>query len=144
MKVFDLACRQGHSFEGWFESSDAFEAQLARGLVECPLCADAAVSRRPSAPRLNLSAGSSSGASGPADTGRALQRAWLELARHIRDNTEDVGERFADEARRIHYREAPARGIRGVATRDESSALAEEGIEVVSFPMPQSVKDPLQ
>ncbi len=144
MKVFDLACSQGHSFEGWFESADAFEAQLARGLVECPMCADASVSRRPSAPRLNLSSGSSPEAGGSVEGDRALQRAWLALARHIRDNTEDVGARFADEARRIHYREAPARGIRGVATRDESIALAEEGIEVVSFPMPQSTKDPLQ
>ena len=144
MKVFDLACSQGHQFEGWFDSADAFEAQVARGLVECPLCADATVTRRPSAPRLNLSAGSTTAAAGSAGTERALQRAWLELARHIRANTEDVGDRFAEEARRIHYREAPARGIRGFATRDESVALAEEGIEVVAFPMPQSVKDPLQ
>ena len=66
------------------------------------------------------------------------------MARHIRENTEDVGERFAEEARRIHYQEAPARGIRGVATPQESESLADEGIEVFSFPMPQAGKEPLQ
>jgi hypothetical protein len=145
MKVFDLVCGSGHHFEGWFDSSEAFESQQARGLVECPMCADASITRRPSAPRLNLSAASAHPPVPPAaQTAATLQRAWLELARHIRENTEDVGDRFADEARRIHYREAPPRGIRGVASRDESLALAEEGIEVMAFPMPVAAKDPLQ
>ena len=144
MKVFDLVCDKDHGFEGWFDSADAFESQLARGLVECPMCGSASVVRRPSAPRLNLSAASASGASTPVPDARALQQAWVRLARHIRENTEDVGERFAEEARRIHDPEAPARGIRGVATPSESEALAEEGIEVVSFPMPVSGKEPLQ
>ena len=144
MKVFDLVCDKDHGFEGWFDSADAFESQLARGLVECPLCGSASVVRRPSAPRLNLSASSAPTAPAPVPDARALEQAWLRLARHIRENTEDVGERFAEEARRIHYQEAPARGIRGVATPSESEALAEEGIEVVSFPMPVSGKEPLQ
>jgi len=144
MKVFDLVCDKDHGFEGWFDSADAFESQLARGLVECHMCGSASVVRRPSAPRLNRSAASASGASTPVPDARALQQAWVRLARHIRENTEDVGERFAEEARRIHYQEAPARGIRGVATPSESEALAEEGIEVVSFPMPVSGKEPLQ
>lgn len=141
MKVFDLACATGHEFEGWFDSGEAFESQQARGLVECPMCGSASVTRRPSAPRLNLSATESVA---PEQRARALQQVWREIARHIRDNTEDVGERFAEEARRIHYREAPARGIRGVATPDESVALAEEGIEVVALPMPVVAKDSLQ
>lgn len=141
MKVFDLACEQGHAFEGWFDSGEGFESQQARGLVECPMCGSASITRRPSAPRLNLSGGDPAA---PDQRARALQQVWLELARHIRENTEDVGKRFAEEARRIHYREAPARGIRGVATPDESEALAEEGIEVVAFPMPVVAKDSLQ
>ena len=141
MKVFDLACGKGHEFEGWFDSGEAFESQQARGLVECPMCGNAAITRRPSAPRLNLSAAEPVPQEQRA---RSLQQVWLELARHIRDNTEDVGERFAEEARRIHYREAPSRGIRGMATPDESVALAEEGIEVVAFPMPVIAKDSFQ
>ena len=73
-----------------------------------------------------------------------LQQQWLQLARHIRENTDDVGDRFAEEARRIHYQEAPVRAIRGVATREEGAALAEEGIEILSFPMPRAGNEPVQ
>ncbi len=143
MKVFDLVCEHGHTFEGWFDSLEGFESQQSRGLVECPMCGHAKVTRRPSAPRLNLGAGQSESAAAKPDA-RALQAMWLKLARHIRDNTEDVGDRFAEEARRIHYEQAPARGIRGVATAEQSEALADEGIEVFSFPMPAAGKEPLQ
>ena len=72
------------------------------------------------------------------------QQAWLHMVQHVLSNTEDVGERFADEARRIHYNEAPERGIRGVATAEQAAELADEGIEVMAFPMPASLKEPLQ
>ena len=154
MKVFDLGCARDHSFEGWFASAEEYESQLARGLIECPVCGTHEVRRLPSAPRLNLSAGDAAGAEAGAEAAQAdaqaspslrqLQAAWLKMARHIRENTEDVGERFADEARRIHYEEAPARGIRGIASRSEAGELAEEGIEVFSFPMPKLPGGPLQ
>lgn len=151
MKVFNLACSNDHRFEGWFASGEAFDSQIERGLVECPVCGDQSVRRLPSAPRLNLSSstrpegqeGKAGGGTG-ALTPEALQALWLRMARHIRENTEDVGERFAEEARRIHYRDAPNRGIRGVATREEAETLAEEGIEVFSFPMPKGSNEPLQ
>ena len=121
------------------------------------MCGTHEIRRLPSAPRLNLSAGEAAGAQAAradaqgdaqsdaqAPSLRQLQAAWLKMARHIRENTEDVGERFADEARRIHYEEAPARGIRGVASRSEAGELAEEGIEVFSFPMPKVPGGPLQ
>lgn len=73
-----------------------------------------------------------------------MQALIMKMARAIASNTEDVGERFADEARRIHYNEAPERGIRGVATAEQAAELADEGIEVMSFPMPASLKEPLQ
>ncbi len=73
-----------------------------------------------------------------------LQAKYLEMVRHVLDNTEDVGDRFAQEARRIHYRETAERGIRGVATLDECAALAEEGIEVMSLSVPNALKEPLQ
>ncbi len=149
VKVFNLCCERDHAFEGWFASAEAFETQLADGLIECPVCAVKAVRRLPSAPRLNLS--SSSPAEQPAGEGAAvaptpdqLRAIWHKMARHIRENTEDVGERFAEEARRIHYDEAPERAIRGVASRREAAELADEGIEVIAFPMPKVPDGPLQ
>ncbi len=147
MKVFNLSCANDHLFEGWFGSADDFESQLERGLVECPVCGDPAVRRMPSAPRLNLSSApeprpQAGGSTQP--SAEQIQALWLRMARHIRENTEDVGERFADEARKIHYAEVPNRGIRGVATREQAAELADEGIEVFSFPMPKGSNEPLQ
>jgi hypothetical protein len=148
MKVFNLSCAQDHHFEGWFASAEAYESQLERGLVECPVCGDQSVRRLPSAPRLNLSSSASrqepESAAAAALSPEKLQAMWLRMARHIRENTEDVGERFAEEARRIHHRDSPNRGIRGVATREEAAELSEEGIEVFSFPMPKGSNEPLQ
>ena len=152
MKVFDLCCERDHAFEGWFASADAFDAQLAQGLIECPICSAKSVRRLPSAPRLNLSSGgpepttrSPTQASSPdAPTVQQLHAIWAGMARYIRENTEDVGERFAEEARRIHYDEAPERAIRGVASRDEARELADEGIEVLRFPLPKGLTGPLQ
>lgn len=157
MKVFDLACEHDHRFEGWFGSTQAFDEQLERGFVECPVCTSRTVRRMPSAPRLNLSSapepqgqpgrdmeqkGEAVAAAMP--TPQQLQALWMKMARHLAENTEDVGERFADEARRIHYNEAPERGIRGVATREQRAELEEEGIDVFSFPLPAAAKETLQ
>lgn len=154
MKVFDLACEHDHRFEGWFGSAEAFDDQLGRGIVECPVCASRSVRRLPSAPRLNLSSAQAQPPEAEQPerrqqvaampTPQQLQAMWLKMARHLTENTEDVGERFADEARRIHYRETPERGIRGVATPQQRAELEDEGIEVFSFPMPASSKEPLQ
>lgn len=146
MKVLDLQCRHGHGFEGWFASEDDFQSQLQRGLLECPLCGEREVVRRPSAPRLNLS-GVREPAAAPAAAAPGPDRlaaAWMKAVREVMRHTEDVGERFAEEARRIHHGEADARGIRGQATREEAQALAEEGIEVLSLPLPAALKEPLQ
>ncbi len=146
MKVLDLRCANGHGFEGWFGSEDDFLNQNGRGLVECPMCADRVVSRLPSAPRLNLS-GAREPAAPPAKVEPAaadLQALWMQVVRHAIENTDDVGERFAEEARRIHYGEVDARGIRGVASMQEREALHEEGIEVMSLPIPPALKGPVQ
>ena len=149
MTVLNLRCANGHGFEGWFASDDDYMSQNGRGLVECPLCADKIISRMPAAPRLNLSGAREPPArpespptvdARPAD----LQAAWLQTVRHVLANTEDVGERFAEEARRMHYGEEPARGIRGKATPDERAALQEEGIETLAIPLPQALKGPVQ
>lgn len=146
LKVFNLGCANDHQFEGWFGSGDAFEAQLGQGLVECPMCGDKAIRRLPTAPRLNLS-GQTEPPSPPAPgamSAEQVQALWLRMARHIRENTVDVGDRFAEEARRIHHEREQARGIRGTATREEAEELADEGIEVFSFPMPKEPEGPLQ
>lgn len=146
MRVLDLRCANGHGFEGWFGSEDDFLDQNGRGLVECPLCADRVVTRLPSAPRLNLS-GARESAPVPAKAEPAaadLQALWMQVVRHAIENTDDVGERFAEEARRIHYGETDARGIRGVASPEERHALHEEGIEVLSLPLPPALKGPVQ
>lgn len=156
MKVLDLQCTQGHAFEGWFSSEDDFQSQLARQLVECPLCGDRAVAKLPSAPRLNLSGARAQAAasdrvpSSPetapvaALPPAAMQAAWMHMVRQVMASTEDVGERFADEARRIHYGEAEERGIRGQATSEQAEELLDEGIAVVALPVPPGFKSTLQ
>lgn len=150
MKVLNLRCHQDHAFEGWFASETDFQDQAARGVVECPLCGSPQVHRLPSAPRLNLS-----GARAPTTTApeaappvdstadpASLQARWLQAVGQVIKNTEDVGERFPEEARRIHYGESPNRGIRGQASPAQRAELADEGIEVVPLPMPAALKGP--
>jgi len=153
MKVLDLQCSQMHVFEGWFASEDDFASQQVRGLVTCPLCGDATVAKKLSAPRLNLGHARAPADDSPkqavvATTGddqqALLQAAWLGLARRIVANTEDVGERFAEEARRIHYGESSQRGIRGQASPAETAALQDEGISVLQLPLPEALKGQLQ
>lgn len=141
MKVLNLRCANGHGFEGWFGSDDDYLEQNGRGLVECPLCADKVISRLPTAPRLNLGGGREVAADAAAADPQAL---WLQAVRQLLANTEDVGERFAEEARRIHHGESERRGIRGQASADEREALSDEGIEVFSLPLPRALKEPLQ
>lgn len=148
MKVLDLQCQSGHVFEGWFASEDEFQGQRQRGLVQCPLCADGHIEKRLSAPRLSLGAAEEPAAAAPAPAAAALpaplQAAWLDLARRIVAHTEDVGTRFAEEARRMHHGEAEERAIRGQATADEAVQLLEEGIAVVPLPLPVAAKETLQ
>ena len=145
MKVIDLRCSSGHRFEGWFASDEDFLDQNGRGLIDCPLCADKVIARVPSAPRLNLSGAVETAAPAPAaDPAAELQARWMQTVRQVLASTEDVGERFADEARRIHYGESPERGIRGQASGDERDALRAEGIEVMPLPLPAALKDTLQ
>jgi hypothetical protein len=143
MKVLDLRCSHSHAFEGWFASEGDFVDQTERGLVECPLCGDRSVLRLPSAPRLNLGHAASPVAAEPVSAPPAtavMQGMWVEAIKHVLARTEDVGDRFSEEARRIHYGESEARGIRGQATEAQREALSEEGIEVVALPIPSVLK----
>jgi hypothetical protein len=159
MKVFDLACDHDHRFEGWFASAAAFADQQERKLIGCPVCGSHVVKKLLAAPRLNLSnpqppARREQMAEGAAATPAGVQRAamnpaqfqamFMKMTRRIIESTEDVGDRFAEEARRIHYSEVPERAIRGSTSHEEAVALREEGIEVFALPVPLALKGPLQ
>jgi hypothetical protein len=149
MKVLDLRCAHEHRFEGWFASEDDYASQQERGLVECPMCGDKRISRLPSAPRLNVSkAREPVPAAPPADTdgtqAMTLQSVWLQAVQQVLANSQDVGERFPEEARRIHYGETEERAIHGQASAEEAQSLAEEGIQVMSLPVPAARKGPVQ
>lgn len=167
MKVLNLRCTQQHSFEGWFASEDDFQAQLVGGLIECPLCGDKGIHKLPSAPRLNFGADQGgaqvrntvsvntaleNAGAGSTDAvldvstgaGLAEQAAFLKALRHVVANTEDVGERFALEARRMHYGEIERRSIRGQADVREVLDLLDEGLDVVPLPLLPGVKETLQ
>lgn len=149
MKVLDLQCAHQHVFEGWFASEVDFLGQCERGLVSCPMCGDASITKMLSAPRLNLGSARAE-VSAPqelvatAEPEQALQAAWMAVARRILAKTDDVGTRFAEEARKIHYGEIKERGIRGKASREETESLIEEGIAVMPFPLPEALKGQLQ
>ena len=146
MKVLNLRCAHDHRFEGWFASDDDFVLQGERGLVACPLCDDKAIARLPSAPRLNVSTQRGDAPPPPAaEIAQArAQGHWLRAMRDVLNRTEDVGDRFPEEARRIHSGETKERGIRGRATAEDADALREEGIEVVAVPVPEPLKGPVQ
>ena len=142
--VFDLGCDNDHRFEGWFASSDDFERQQNERMLSCPLCGSPHINRLLTAARLN-----SGRTEAPREQTReqAAQYANFDAARmlklisHIVENTDDVGRAFPEEARRIHYKEAPERHIRGTASPQEVDALRDEGIDVVALPGPPHLAD---
>ncbi len=161
MKVLDLRCPQDHAFEGWFGGEADFQDQLQRGLLQCPLCGDAQVRKVLSAPRIQrgarepeagaVQAGAAQAGAMPAVPATAsptaavsAQAAWLQWARKIAAQTENVGLRFAEEARRMHYGEAPERAIRGQASLAETVELLDEGIAVLPLALPDGATDTLQ
>jgi hypothetical protein len=148
MIVFDLLCAGGHRFEGWFASAADFASQNERQLVSCPSCGSAHVERVPSATRANLGAQAPKPEKKPEKTpdmeGKdpfaIAQMLYSRMLDELITKSEDVGKQFPDEARRIHYKEAPARAIRGQATQEEHQELVDEGIPVLRVPVPPSDK----
>lgn len=146
MIVYELACEHAHRFEGWFASSEEFTRQQERSLVRCPLCDSAAVKRLPSA-RVSVGKSSPPPVTAPVpspadvpaeaprqDVAAGIPAEVLAKLREIVRSTENVGRRFPEEARRIHYEEAPARAIRGQASPEEAEALRDEGIDFAPLP----------
>ncbi|MBS0348946.1 MAG: DUF1178 family protein [Proteobacteria bacterium] len=130
MIVLDLSCEQGHRFEAWFASSDAFEQQQAGGLVSCPHCGTHQVKRLPSAPYVQTSSHTRPAEPDP----QAIAAKLIEALRSAARQSEDVGERFVEEARRIHYGDAEERAIRGQAKPSDMIELIEEGIPILPVP----------
>jgi hypothetical protein len=142
MIVYELICVAEHRFEGWFASAEAFARQQEAGLLVCPVCSSAAVEKLPSA-RIRRGAQPTpqepQAVPAARQPGPAAKHTTMTLASFIDrvlQSTEDVGASFPEEARKIHYEEAPRRGIRGVASREEAEALADEGIAVFPLPIP--------
>ncbi len=138
MIIFDLACSQDHPFEGWFQSANAYEQQLGEGMISCPHCGSAEIHRLPSAVHVGKTAKPSKPAPAtdiaPVSGETELLAAYRQLMSVIIANSEDVGTNFAEEARRIHFMEAPARSIRGEASSEEYEMLRDDGIEVLLLP----------
>jgi len=171
MKVYNLSCPLDHRFEGWFASEEDCLAQQDKDMLACPVCDSTEITRMPSAPHIARS-GSTKVLNKPsestelmvADTDASslsggvvaltgsdhthleaqVQAAFLKGMRELMGRSEDVGSSFAEEARKIHYKESPERSIRGQTTLDEAEALREEGIEVLAMPMLPAFKNTLQ
>lgn len=143
MIVFDLKCSANHRFEAWFRSSSAYEEQKGVGLVECPHCGSNDVSKALMAPNVASKGNQKSEmASVAARAGdpklqevvAEAQKVLAKLKNHVEANCDYVGDKFADEARKIHYGEAEERGIYGESTLQEAKELLEEGVEVMPLP----------
>ncbi len=129
MILFALRCAGDHEFEGWFRDGATFDRQSAAGKIACPHCGDRSVTKAPMAPRVARSRPAEAAPS-PAQVRQVL----AELRRQVETNCDYVGDRFAEEARRIHYGEGDRRGIYGEASADDAKDLADEGIEVNQIP----------
>jgi hypothetical protein len=148
---YNLRCDRGHAFESWFQSSQAYESQEKRRLVNCPACGSAKVERAIMAPQIVSKKGRDSAAppapapatdvTAPASTPllmaqeRELRAKLKELRDHIVKNADNVGERFPNEARKMHYGDIEHRPIYGEASPQEARALIEEGVEVSPLPV---------
>jgi len=133
---YALSCDNGHEFEGWFAASADFDQQLASGFRSCPACGSATVSKLLMAPSVSTARKKEEMRTLVMDTARAEALAKIkEAVAAIKANAEDVGTKFPEEARKIHYGEADARGIIGQASLHEAEALMEEGIEIAALPI---------
>jgi hypothetical protein len=138
MISFNLRCRKDHEFEGWFRDSASFERDLKKHRIECPVCGDTKLERALSAPNI---ATSESRAASRHEQARQMRDQLRELRRHVESTAENVGERFPEEARRIHYGESERRAIYGDASPDETKDLLEEGVPIAPLPWIEEAKD---
>jgi|SRR3954468_6441750 hypothetical protein len=137
---YDLACEREHAFDGWFRDSEGYDAQRAAGQVVCPVCGSTAIAKQLMTPGIPARSNRRSEERVPVfaaqKEGRVaeLMEAVRKLRRHVEENADYVGNKFAEEARKMHYKEVEPRGIYGEATLEEAKALLEEGVEVEPLP----------
>ena len=139
---YDLICEEGHAFDGWFSNSAAFEEQSRDGLVSCVHCGSTIVEKQLMAPGIPVKGNRKSEPPAKPILAAALdprQQKLVQMMRELRkaveENAEYVGEKFAEEARKIHYEEAEKRGIYGETTAQDAEELIEEGIEIHPLPI---------
>jgi len=133
MIKYQLICKNDHEFAGWFKSSDAFDQQVTRKLVDCPDCGSKSIAKTLMAP--NLTTSKKKSVDKTAQTQGEILQAMRELRTKVEENAEYVGPKFAEEARRIHYKETEAKGIYGEASLSEAKELADEGIDFLPLPV---------
>lgn len=138
---YDLVCEKGHEFDGWFSDSASYDAQAKRGLVSCTHCGTVKIQKQIMAPNVASKSNKKSEnavrmTAGPVDPrAAAMMQMMREYRKHVETNAENVGNNFAEEARKIHYKEAEERGIYGHTTSEEAAALIEEGIKIHPIPV---------
>jgi hypothetical protein len=131
---YSLVCDKSHKFDGWFASAAAYDAQKARGLVTCPICLTAEVDKALMAPSISRSASEKVSLSIGHPQHKELREAMQALRNKVTTEADYVGDKFADEARKIHFKEVDARGIYGEATREEVASLVEDGVDFMPLP----------
>jgi hypothetical protein len=141
---YDLMCSKGHEFDGWFSDSLAYDTQAKRGLISCTVCGVNRIQKQIMAPGIpakgNRKSDKQAMTAGPADPRAvAMMQMMRDYRKHVTANSENVGDKFAEEARKIHFKEVKERPIYGEATSDDAKALVEEGIEV--HPIPRLPED---
>lgn len=145
MIVYDLACEKEHRFEGWFSSADDFDSQVQAEQISCPVCGSVAIARQLSAPYVNTGSSNETVQREQPGTnavaGGDMEQLHRQFVEFVLKNSEDVGNRFPEEARAIHYEEKPRRSIRGQASSDDIDALRDEGIDVYPLHGPPTPPD---
>lgn len=139
MIAFDLQCDNGHCFEGWFENNDTFDEQKRKGLLTCPVCSSASVSKALS--RFGIMRSASASKAAAIDHQSMLNDISQHLTDFIEHNFDDVGADFTKEALKIHYGVSEPRNIKGVSTREDEKLLQDEGVDFMKIPVPVEKND---
>ena len=142
MVIYDLTCESGHRFEGWFSGPENYQEQLSRNQIECPVCASTAITKLPHTCAVHKK--KEEAPAPPAQrpkpampTPEQFREALIRVHHYVQNNFEDVGSRFAEEARRIHDGEADERPIHGTATSEERESLDDDSIPYMTLPKPE-------
>ena len=131
---YALVCENAHKFEAWFRNAEAYEDQHARGIVTCPVCSSVSVDKALMAPSVSRSGSEKVSLSIGHPEHVQIREAMRALRQKVVSEADDVGDKFAEEARKIHFKDVEARGIYGEATRDEVASLIEDGVDFMPLP----------